>query len=77
MDLLLMERPVDWTRDDTEIDRCIARLREDQRAQVQMSEDASAVVASCQRRMQEDADEISQLIRERDSWACHTPPQLG
>lgn len=56
-----------WTRDDTEIDRCIARLREDQRAQVQKSEDAAAIIRLCNRRLQEDADEIDQLLRDRDA----------
>lgn len=69
---------MDWTRDDTEIDRCIARLREDQRAQVQMSEDAAAVIAACRRRVQEDADEIQQLVRDRESsLPVHTTPQLN
>ena len=60
-----MEVSVDWTRDDSEIDGCIARLRDDQRALVQKSEAAAALIDLCCHQLQEDADEIDQLIRER------------
>lgn len=55
---------MDWTHADEEVAGLIARLREDQRAQVRISEAAAAIVERCHRRLREDADEISQLERE-------------
>lgn len=70
---------MDWTHADTEIDGLIARLRDDQRHQVQTSEDAAlvemraldaaadahAIVKLCRQRLREDAEEIDRLERER------------
>jgi hypothetical protein len=58
---------MDWNRDD-EVAGLIKRLREDQRAQVQISEEAAsverrahAVIEICQQRIGEAADEIALL----------------
>jgi hypothetical protein len=64
---------VDWQRADptTEIEGCIARLRDDQRANVAIAErahlaelNAQAVQADCARRISEDAAEITRLRAE-------------
>lgn len=64
---------MDWKHATTaEIDGCIARLREDQRAQVQLSEEAAsverrahAVQVDCRQRLADDAVEIDHLLDER------------
>lgn len=71
---------MDWTRHaDGEIDGAVQRLRDDQRAQVQQSEDAHlvelranavaasahAVIEICQQRIAEDAEEIARLQAEQ------------
>lgn len=70
---------MDWTHADTEIDGAIQRLRDDQRFQVQTSEDAElvkmrandaadraqGVIDTCRQRLREDADEIERLQAEQ------------
>lgn len=50
---------MDWSRGD--VDQRIALLRADQRAQVQLAENA---VTAAEQRIREDADEIDRLLAE-------------